>query len=84
MLTVNRTMSVCLVYCPESSGFTHDNGSGTCFRLVKQTVDWSTANSECNEHPRAHLVVINDNMKQVAARTFIDGEDKNQSPGCFL
>jgi len=64
-----------LVYCP--AGFTHDSGSGTCFKLATQDASWSASSSRCHDlHERAHLVVIESQNKQNAVKNYLEGEDQ--------
>jgi len=62
----------CLV-CPQSIGFTYNSDDNTCFKVAPQAVEWSAASAECHAlHPRAHLLVINDQPKQIAFKNFYE------------
>jgi len=74
VMVVVNTVCVRLVYCPTSSGFTHDSNTSTCLQLATQSANWSDASSSCHAlHQRAHLVVINNQTKQKAVKMFIKG-----------
>jgi len=62
------------VFCPAISGFTYNIGSRTCFKLVTQAANWSIASHLCHAlYQRAHLVVVNDDTKHAAVRSYLQG-----------